>query len=195
VHLIRGRRSHRCRGLLSLLFTGRVRAVLWAFITLGALCIALYWINPGMSEELVLSIIGVFSSVTYAFSLTYSIAFPLRFSERIPPRYRTPVRGLSVFFLVLVEAMIVQDIAIILGAPLPQGLLDGASFLGLSIAILVLCLDILLSRAKAIGFLPGWREFGLARGLTDRELDVLGGLMKGARTRRSRAGSPSPWTR
>jgi DNA-binding CsgD family transcriptional regulator len=84
-----------------------------------------------------------------------------------------------VLFLVLVEAMIVQDIAIILGAPLPQGLLDGASFLGLSIAILVFCLDILLSWAKAIGLLPGWREFGLAKGLTDRELDVLGGLMKG----------------
>jgi DNA-binding CsgD family transcriptional regulator len=167
------------RGLLSVPLAGRARAILWAFIAVNALCVVLYWFHPGISEEGVLTAAGIFSLLTYAFSLMYSISLPLRFSDRIPSRYRSSVRGLSVFFLVLVGAMIVQDVALILGAPLPQGLLDGAAFLGLSIAILVFCLDVLLSRATAMGLLPGWREFGLEKGLTDRELDVLAGLIRG----------------
>jgi DNA-binding CsgD family transcriptional regulator len=167
------------RGLLSLPIGKPWRAMVGAFIGASALCVVLFWFHPGMRDEAVLLVVGTFSLITYAASLTYSIALPLGFRERVPPQYRQVIKGLSIFFLVLVEAMIVQDVAIILGAPLPQGLLDGASFLGLSLAILALCLDVLLSRAKAIGLLPGWQEFGMAHGMTDRELDVLGGLMRG----------------
>jgi DNA-binding CsgD family transcriptional regulator len=166
------------RGLLALPATRVFRATLAVYAAAAALLAALFWFHPGAGHRTVLIVIGLFSLLTYVASLTYSISLPLRVSSRIAPRYRRVVRGLSIFFLVLVEAMIVQDVAIILGAPLPQGLLDGLSFFGLSLAILVISVDILLSRARVAG-LPGWQEFGRERGMTDREIDVLGGLVRG----------------
>lgn len=169
------------RGLLTLAPTRGARTVLWSFISTCALALAIFWVLPARLEPIALTALGIFSLVTYALSMAYSISLPLRRSKLITARYRRPVRVLAIVFLVLVESMMVQDAAIIVGAPLPPGLLDGACFLALSITILVFCLDILLSRAKISGPLPGWREFGLSHGLTDRELDILAGLLRGSR--------------
>jgi DNA-binding CsgD family transcriptional regulator len=169
------------RGLLQLPLSRGAKAVLAAFLTLCVCALAAFWTLPGRFAATVLAVLGIFVLVTYALSMAYAITLPLRRSDRIPERYRVAVRTLCIVFLVLVELMMVQDASIVLGAPLPPGLLDGACFLALSVAILVFCLDVLLYRAKITGPLPDWREFGLAHGLTDRELDVLAGLLKGAR--------------
>jgi DNA-binding CsgD family transcriptional regulator len=167
------------RGLLSVPLSRRAKAVLWTFVLSSALGLALFVLLPDDLEETMLGILGVYAIVTYAFSMAYSISLPLRRSDRIPARYRAPVRAAAVLFLVLVGSMILQDVVIVLGAPIPPGIIDGACFFALSVAILVFCLDVLLTRAKASGILPAWREFGAAHGLTDRELDILAGLTKG----------------
>ncbi len=166
------------RGLLAVPPTPVFRAILGSFVASSAVVGVLIWFHPGIADQAVLLVVGAFTLLTYGSSLTYTVILPLRLPQRIAPRYRRPVRALSVLFLVLVEAMIVEEVAIILGAPLTQRLLDGVTFFGLSIAILVMSIDVLLSRARAAG-LPGWQEFGRDRGLTDRELDVLGALVKG----------------
>jgi DNA-binding CsgD family transcriptional regulator len=169
------------RGLLQIPLSGKGKALLVAFISVCACALAAFWILPSSSLGAALAVLGIFTLVAYALSMAYAISLPLRRSERIPERYRRPVRILSIVFLVLVESMMAQDAVIVLGAPFPPGLLDGACFLALSLAILVFCLDILLSRAQLTGPLPDWREFGLAHGLTERELDVLSGLLRGSR--------------
>ena len=169
------------RGLLSMPLTRAAKAVLGAFTALCVCALAAFWSLPARSEAAGVAVLGVFTLVTYALSMAYAISLPLRRATRIAERYRAPVRVLSIVFLVLVESMMVQDAAIVLGAPLPPGLLDGVCFLALSLTILIFCLDVLLHRAKLSGPLPGWREFGMAHGLTDREQDVLAGLLRGAR--------------
>jgi DNA-binding CsgD family transcriptional regulator len=167
------------RGLLSLQGSGRTKAALWVFLCACAAELAAFWILPPDREAATLAVLGVFTLVAYAASMAYSISLPLRHGGAIPPRYRAPVRITAIAFLILVEAMMVQDAAAMLGAPLPPGLMDGACFFLLSVAIIVYCLDILFSRIKAVGPLPTLREFGLSHGLTDRELDILGGLLAG----------------
>jgi DNA-binding CsgD family transcriptional regulator len=169
------------RGLLSMPVTSAARAALGAFTALCVGALAAFWSLPAPAEAAGVAVLGIFTFATYALSMAYAISLPLRRPGRIPERYRGPVRLLSIIFLVLVESMMVQDAAIVLGAPLPPGLLDGACFFALSVTILIFCLDVLLHRAKLLGPLPGWREFGLAHGLTDREQDVLVGLLKGSR--------------
>jgi DNA-binding CsgD family transcriptional regulator len=169
------------RGLLRMPVTPAVTAWLAAFISLSVGGLAAFWAVPGSSRPAALTALGIFSLLSYALSMAYAISLPLRRSDRIEDRYRRPVRVLSIVFLVLVESMMAQDALTVLGTPLPPGLLDGACFLAFSIAILVICLDILLSRARITGPLPDWREFGLSHGLTERELDVLAGLLRGSR--------------
>jgi DNA-binding CsgD family transcriptional regulator len=167
------------RRLLSRRPTAKTAAVLWIYLFLCAACFVAFLIAPAESEARVLSALGVFGLVSFAASLAYAISLPLRCAGAVPPRYRPSVRIVAISFLILVEAMMVQDAAIILGAPLPPGVMDGACFFLLSVAIIVYCLDVLFSRVKAAGPLPTLREFGLAHGLTDREMDVLGGLLAG----------------
>ncbi len=167
------------RGLLSIRWTTRAASVLWIFLSLCAAGFAAFWILPAQTEAAALAVLGVFTIASYAASMAYSISLPLRHADAIPPRYRGPVRVTAMAFLILVEAMMVQDAAIMVGAPLPPGLMDGACFFLLSVAIIVYCLDFLFSRLKTSRPLPTLREFGLSHGLTDRELDVLGGLLAG----------------
>jgi DNA-binding CsgD family transcriptional regulator len=167
------------RKLLQLPPSIRTHAALWAFLGACAACLAAFWILPSGSESALLAVLGVFILASYALSMAYSISLPLRHAEAIPPRYSASVRIASIAFLILVEAMMIQDAAIMLGAPLPPGLMDGICFFALSVAIIVFSLDILFSRIKTVGPLPELREFGLSHGLTDREMDILGGLFAG----------------